>query len=231
VNNIPHAFAQNSMANMMAYAAGKDPYQYLMDLLGPDRVLDLSNTDYWNYDQTYDEYPIMTARLKNVLKVAAEKSGYGKKLGDREAIGVAVHRSFTTYVATAVRVQVSNDGKISIPRVDVACDAGLVVNPDRVRSQMEGACIYGLTGAMYGSITAKNGAIEQSNFHDYQMVRMPEAPREIHVHILNTDVNYPPGGVGEPGVPPFTPALTNAIFAATGKRILDLPISKHNLAA
>lgn len=231
VNNIPHAFAQNSMANMMAYAAGKDPYQYLMDLLGPDRVLDLSNTDYWNYDQTYDEYPIMTARLKNVLKVAAEKSGYGKKLGDREAIGVAVHRSFTTYVATAVRVHVSNDGKISIPRVDVACDAGLVVNPDRVRSQMEGACIYGLTGAMYGSITAKNGAIEQSNFHDYQMVRMPEAPREIHVHILNTDVNYPPGGVGEPGVPPFTPALTNAIFAATGKRIMDLPISKHNLAA
>ncbi|MGH8766725.1 MAG: molybdopterin cofactor-binding domain-containing protein, partial [Burkholderiales bacterium] len=96
VNNIPHAFAQNSMANMMAYAAGKDPYQYLMALLGPDRVLDLSNTDYWNYDQTYDEYPIMTARLKNVLKVAAEKAGYGKKLGDREAIGVAVHRSFTT---------------------------------------------------------------------------------------------------------------------------------------
>jgi isoquinoline 1-oxidoreductase beta subunit len=231
VNNIPHAFAQNSMANMMAYAAGKDPYQYLMALLGPDRVLDLSNTDYWNYDQTYDEYPIMTARLKNVLKVAAEKAGYGKKLGDREAIGVAVHRSFTTYVATAVRVQVSRDGKISIPRVDVACDAGLVVNPERVRAQMEGASIYGLTGAMYGSITAKNGAIEQSNFHDYQMVRMPEAPREIHVHILNAAGNFPPGGVGEPGVPPFTPALTNAIFAATGKRILDLPISKHNLAA
>jgi len=128
-------------------------------------------------------------------------------------------------------VQVSKDGKISIPRVDVACDAGLVVNPDRVRSQMEGACIYGMTGAMYGSITAKNGAIEQSNFHDYQMVRMPEAPREIHVHILNAAGNFPPGGVGEPGVPPFTPALTNAIFAATGKRILDLPISKHNLAA
>jgi isoquinoline 1-oxidoreductase beta subunit len=231
VNNIPHAFAQNSMANMMAYAAGKDPYQYLMALLGPDRVLDLSNTDYWNYDQTYDEYPIMTARLKNVLKVAADKAGYGKKLGDREAIGVAVHRSFTTYVATAVRVQVSRDGKVSIPRVDVACDAGLVINPERVRAQMEGASIYALTGAMYGSITAKDGAIEQSNFHDYQMVRMPEAPREIHVHILNAAGNFPPGGVGEPGVPPFTPALTNAIFAATGKRILDLPISKHNLAA
>jgi isoquinoline 1-oxidoreductase beta subunit len=230
VNNIPHAFAQNSMANLLAYAAGRDPYEYLMELLGPDRVLDLSKTEYWNYDQTYDEYPIMTSRLKNVLRVAAQKSGYGAKLGDREAIGVAVHRSFTTYVATAVRVQVSRDGKLTIPRVDVACDAGRVVNPDRVRSQMEGACIYGLTGAMYGNITAKDGIVQQSNFHNYQMVRMPEAPREIHVHIVEAG-NFPPGGVGEPGVPPFTPALTNAIFAATGKRILDLPITNHDLSA
>jgi isoquinoline 1-oxidoreductase beta subunit len=230
VNNIPHAFAQNSMANMLAYAAGRDPYEYLLELLGPDRVLDLSKTEYWNYDQTYDEYPIMTARLKNVLRVAAEKSGYGRKLGEREAIGLAVHRSFTTYVASAVRVQVSADGKLSIPRVDVACDAGRVVNPDRVRSQMEGACIYGLTGALYGNITAKDGVVQQSNFHDYPMARMSEAPREIHVHIADAG-NYPPGGVGEPGVPPFIPALTNAIFAATGKRILDLPITNHDLSA
>jgi isoquinoline 1-oxidoreductase beta subunit len=230
VNNIPHAFAQNTTANLLAYAAGRDPYEYLMELLGPDRVLDLSKTEYWNYDQTYDEYPIMTSRLKNVLRIAAEKSGYGKKLGEREAIGVAVHRSFTTYVATAVRVQVSPDGKLSIPRVDVACDAGRVINPDRVRSQMEGACIYGLTGAVYGNITAKDGVVQQSNFHDYPMARMSESPKEIHVHIVEAG-NFPPGGVGEPGVPPFTPALTNAIFAATGKRILDLPISKHDLSA
>src|SRR5258708_26706072 len=109
-----------------------------MDLLGPDRVLDLSNTDYWNYDQTYDEYPIMTARLKNVLKVAAEKSGYGRKLGDREAIGVAVHRSFTTYVATAVRVEVSKHGKISIPRLHLARDSGPVGHPGPPRAPVGG---------------------------------------------------------------------------------------------
>jgi isoquinoline 1-oxidoreductase beta subunit len=230
VNNIPHAFAQNSTANMLAYAAGRDPYEFLLELIGPDRVLDLSKTVYWNYDQTYDEYPIMTSRLKGVLRTAAEASGYGKKLGEREAIGLAVHRSFTTYVGTAVRVKVAQDGSVSIPRVDVACDAGRVVNPDRVLSQMEGACIYGLT-ACFSNITAKGGRIEQSNFSDYTVVRMPDAPKEIHVHIVNGGGQYPPGGVGEPGTPPFAPALTNAIFAATGKRITALPIDIKSLAA
>jgi isoquinoline 1-oxidoreductase beta subunit len=229
VNNIPHAFAQNSMANMLAYAAGKDPYQFLLDLIGPDRVLDLSKTAYWNYDQTYEEYPIMTSRLKGVLRTAAEKSGYGKKLGEREAIGLAVHRSFTTYVATAVRVKVAQDGSITIPQVDVAADAGRVINPDRVLSQMEGACIYGLT-ACFSNITAKAGRIEQSNFSDYTVVRMPDAPKKINVHIVNGGGQYPPGGVGEPGTPPFAPALTNAIFAATGKRITELPIDTSKLA-
>ena len=121
VNNIPNAFAQNTMANMLAQAAGRDPYEFLLELIGPDRVLDLSKTAYWNYDQTYDEYPIMTSRLKGVLRTAAEQAGYGKKkLGPREAIGVAVHRSFTTYVGTAVHVKVAADGSVTIPRVDVA---------------------------------------------------------------------------------------------------------------
>ena len=230
VNNIPHAFAQNTTANMLAAAAGRDPYEFLLELIGPDRVLDLSKTVYWNYDQTYDEYPIMTSRLKGVLKTAAEQSGYGKKPGEREAIGLAVHRSFTTYVGTAVRVKVDKDGKVSIPRVDVACDAGRVVNPDRVISQMEGACIYGMT-ACFSNITAKAGRIEQSNFSDYTMVRMPEAPKVIKVHIVNGGNQYPPGGVGEPGTPPFAPALCNAIFAATGKRITALPIDTKSLAA
>ena len=229
VNNIPNSFVRNTMANMLAQAAGRDPYEYLLDLIGPDRILDLSSTDYWNYDQTYDEYPIMTARLKNVLRVAAQSAGYGKKLGTREAIGLAVHRSFTTYVATAVHVKVASDGKITIPRVDVACDAGRCVNLDRVRSQMEGATIYGLT-ACITNITAKDGRIQQSNFNEYQVVRMPDAPKQIVVHIVNDGNQYPPGGVGEPGTPPFAPALCNAIFAATGKRILALPISQGTLA-
>jgi len=228
VNNIPNAFAQNSMANMLAHEAGKDPYQFLLELIGPDRILDLSKTVYWNYDQTYDEYPIMTSRLKGVLKVAAEQAGYGKKLGAREAIGLAVHRCFTTYVATAVRVKVAADGSVSIPRVDVACDTGRVINPDRVISQMEGASIYGLT-ACFTEITAKNGAIQQANFNEYTVARMPLSPREIRVHLVNSGGQYPPGGVGEPGTPPFAPALCNAIFAATGKRITELPINTDML--
>src|SRR3989441_1212321 len=228
VNNIPHAFAQNTMANMLAAAAKRDPYEFLLELIGPDRVVDLSKVDYWNYDQTYEEYPIMTLRLKRVLRVAAEQSGYGTKLGPREGLGLAVHRSFATYVATAVKVKVSSDGKVSIPRVDVAVDAGRLVNPDRVKSQMEGASIYGLTAAAFSEITAAKGRITQSNFNDYPMARMHSSPREIRVHIVDAN-EFPPGGVGEPGTPPFAPALTNAIFAATGQRIFELPITKSKL--
>lgn len=229
VCNIYHAFAQNTMANMLAETAGRDPLEFLVELIGPDRVLDMSKTDYWNYDQTYEEYPIMTGRLTNVLKLAAEKIGYGKKLPKGEGIGLAVHRSFTTYVATGVHVQVAQDGKITIPHTVVVCDAGRVVNTDRVKSQMEGACIYGMTAGFYSEISAKGGIVQQSNYHDYRMVRMANAPRKIDVHIVE-NFQYPPGGVGEPGTPPFTPALTNAIFAATGKRITELPISKNGFS-
>ena len=228
VCNIYHAFAINTMANMLAEAAGRDPLEYLLELLGPQRILDLSRTDYWNYDQTYDEYPIDTGRLANVLKLAASKAGYGQKLPARHGIGLAVHRSFTTYVGMAVQAAVSKDGKVSIPRVDVAVDAGRVVHPDRVRAQMEGACLYGMSAACYSEISAKEGRIQQSNFHDYLVTRMADAPRQIQVHLVEIDA--PPGGVGEPGTPPFAPALCNAIYAATGKRLFSLPISRHNLA-
>jgi isoquinoline 1-oxidoreductase beta subunit len=228
VCNIYHAYAINTMANMLAEAAGRDPLEYLLELIGPQRILDLSKTDYWNYDQTYDDYPIDTGRLANVLKLAATKSGYGQQLPARHGIGLAVHRSFTTYVGMAVQAAVSKDGKVSIPRVDVAVDAGRVVHPDRVRAQMEGACLYGMSAACYSEISAKEGQIVQSNFHDYQVVRIADAPRMTYVHIVESDA--PPGGIGEPGTPPFAPALCNAIYAATGKRILSLPISKHNLA-
>jgi isoquinoline 1-oxidoreductase beta subunit len=129
-----------------------------------------------------------------------------------------------------VHVQVADDGSIQIPRVDVAADAGRVINPERVISQMEGACIYGLS-ACTAKITAKAGVIEQHNYNDYTVARMPISPKEIHVHLLNTGGMYPPGGVGEPGTPPFAPALCNAIFAATGKRITALPIDHDLLKA
>ena len=142
-------------------------------------------------------------------------------------LGIAAHRSFLSYVASVVEVAVSDSGDLTIPRVDMVMDCGLYVNPDRIRSQLEGAVVYGLSLALYGEITAKQGAIVQSNYHDYPVMRIGAAP-ETHVHIVESQALS--GGVGEPGQPPVAPALCNAIYAATGKRIRELPVSKHNLA-
>jgi isoquinoline 1-oxidoreductase subunit beta len=120
-------------------------------------------------------------------------------------------------------------GQRSIPRIDLAVDAGRVINPDRVKAQMEGAVIYALSAAVFGKITAKEGRIQQSNFDDYEVVRISDAPRQINIHLVESDA--PPGGVGEPGVPPVAPALANAIFQATGKRLRELPINGQNLKA
>ena len=138
-----------------------------------------------------------------------------------------MHRSFLTYVATVVEVEVNN-GKLRIPRVDIALDTGKVVNPDRVRAQFEGAATFGATVAMMGEITASNGRVQQSNFNNYPVARINEAPVETHVHIVTSDA--PPAGVGEPGVPPVAPAICNAIYAATGKRIRELPLTRNGFA-
>src|SRR5262249_40059878 len=137
--------------------------------------------------------------------------------------GIAAHRSFMTYVATVVEVQVDNSGQISIPNVWTAVDAGTVVAPDNVRNQFEGAASFGASLALASEITVSNGAVNQSNFFDYPVVRMNTAPRHTSVYIVESDA--PPAGVGEPGVPPFAPALYNAVYAATGKRIRELPLS------
>ncbi|MNT60157.1 Isoquinoline 1-oxidoreductase subunit beta [compost metagenome] len=129
-----------------------------------------------------------------------------------------------TYVAAVVEVVVGQDGSISVPRIDVAVDCGPQVNPDRIRSQVEGACIMGLSLATSGEITFRNGRPQQDNFHQYEVLRAPAAPREIHVHLLPSRFDVPLGGVGEPATPTIAPALCNAIFAATGKRIRTLPI-------
>jgi isoquinoline 1-oxidoreductase beta subunit len=116
------------------------------------------------------------------------------------------------------------NGAVTIPRVDIAIDCGATINPDRVRAQMEGSCVMGVSAAMTGAITFKAGRAEQENFHQYEVTRMHEAPREVHVYIVPGDYGKPLGGVGEPGLPPIMPALCNAIFAATGKRIRELPL-------
>jgi isoquinoline 1-oxidoreductase beta subunit len=231
VANIYHAFGIHSFSDELAHAAGRDPVEYLVQLLGPDRIVPRSDLpkEFPNYDGDYAQYPIDTARFRRVLTLAAEKAGWGKqKPGNGYGIGVAMHRSFLTYVATVVQVQVNDAGQVQIKKVDTALDAGTVVNPEMVRQQFEGAAVMGTSLAFYGEITATNGVIDQSNFDSYQVARMNVAPRETNVYIVPSEA--PPAGIGEPGLPPFAPALCNAIFSATGKRIRELPLSKAGLA-
>ncbi len=228
VANIYHTFAHGSFTDELAHRAGKDPKDFLLELIGEGKILDLEaeGVDYPNMGGPIDEYPVDTARLRHVIELVAEKSGWGTRaLPDGHALGISAHRSFLTYVATVVEVAVDDRGKVTIPRVDTAVDAGTIVHPDRVRAQFEGAAVFGASLALLGEITASHGAIDQGNFDDYPVARMNQAPVQTNVYIVDSDA--PPAGVGEPGVPPFAPALCNAIFAATGQRIRELPLSKH----
>jgi isoquinoline 1-oxidoreductase beta subunit len=223
VANIQHAFAIHSFIDELADMAGRDRVEYLLDALGQPRKIEPQQRN-----PLAQKYPNDTGRLRNVIELAAERSGWAKKKpGKGRALGIAAHRSFLTYVAAVVEVEVDDRGKIRIPRVDFAIDAGRVINPDRVKAQFEGAAVFGASIALMGEITAADGKIKQSNFFDYPVARMNEAPIETHVHIVQSQ--EPPAGVGEPGVPPISPAICNAIFAATGKRIRELPIKKHKL--
>jgi len=231
VANIYHAFGICSFADELAHAAGRDPVEYLLQLLGPDRKVPRSDLpkEFPNYDGDYEQYPIDTARYRRVLTLAAEKAGWGnQKQGSGFGMGIALHRSFLTYVATVVQVQIDDAGKLNVKKVDTALDAGTVVNPEMVKQQFEGAAVMGTSLALYGEITATNGAIDQSNFDSFQVARMNIAPRETNVYIVPSEA--PPAGIGEPGLPPFAPALCNAVFAATGKRIRELPLTKAGLA-
>jgi isoquinoline 1-oxidoreductase beta subunit len=226
VANIYHAFAIHSFADELAHNAHKDSVQYLLELIGSPRIvaLDLKG------DEAEDakNYPLDTARLRRVVEMVAEKSGWGKgSTGKGHGFGIAAHRSFLTYVATVVEVEIDSRGQVHIPNVWTALDAGTVVSPDNVRNQFEGAAVFGTSLALFGEITATNGVIDQSNFNNYQVTRMNRAPRHVDVQIVKSDA--PPAGVGEPGVPPFAPALYNAVFAATGKRVRELPLSKTKL--
>jgi CO/xanthine dehydrogenase Mo-binding subunit len=168
------------------------------------------------------------ARLRAALDLAAEKAGWGKPLPAGVHRGIAAHFAYGGYCAQVTEVSVAGDGSVKVHRVVAAIDSGWVVNPDVVAAQIEGGIVYGLTAALYGEITIKNGRVEQSNFNDYRMLRMGDMPR-VEVHILQGQGEQ--GGVGEPGTPPIAPAVCNAIFAATGKRIRKLPIKPEMLRA
>jgi isoquinoline 1-oxidoreductase beta subunit len=160
-------------------------------------------------------------RAKAVLELAAEKAGWGQPLPERVGRGVSVQFAFATYMAQVAEVEVSKDGAVRVRRVVCAVDCGAAVNPDTVRAQIQSAIMFGVTAALYGKITLKNGRVEQTNFDTYQILRMNEAPA-IEVHIVQSPES--PGGMGEAGTSAIIPAITNAIFAATGKRLRKLPI-------
>lgn len=225
VSNIPHAFAIQSFTAELAHAARKDHRDYLLALLGPTRKINPADlSDGWNYGEDPAKYPVDIGRMRHVIELATAKAGWGRKLPKGRGLGLAVSYSFVTYVAAVIEVEINAAGEVIVPRVDIAMDCGPQINPDRVRSQIEGACIMGLSLAMSGEISFKNGRVEQSNFHDYAVLRAADAPRVIHTHLVPGTLDMELGGVGEPATPPIAPALCNAIFAATGKRIRALPV-------
>jgi len=196
------AFVVESFIDELAHAAGKDPFEYRRALLGSQ------------------------PRHRGVLELAAAKAGWGKPLPAGRARGIAVHASFGSFVAQVAEVSMSPRGQVKVHRVVAAVDCGQYVNPDTIAAQIEGGVAFGLSAALHGQITLKGGRVVQSNFHDYEVLRLNEMP-EVEVHIQPSGEK--PGGVGEPGVPPVAPAVANAIFALTGSRVRRLPIRPEDV--
>ena len=229
VCNVFHAFGACSFVDELAHAKGRDPKEHLLEMIGPARKIDPTNDDakYTNYGHDLAKHPVDTGRLGAVAEKVADMADWGRELPEGHGLGIAVHRSFVSYVGAVAQVSVDEQGKLIVHELWIAIDAGTVVNPDRVHSQLEGAGIFGMSLALHGELTTKDGAVVEGNFDSYPMIRMSEAPAEIHSHIMESDA--PPGGVGEPGVPPVAPAIVNAYFAASGKRVRELPLRNAGL--
>jgi isoquinoline 1-oxidoreductase subunit beta len=196
------AFVVETLIDELAHAAGKDPFEFRRGLLG--------------------KHP----RHKGVLELVADKAGWGKPLPAGRGRGIAAHESFGSYVAHVAEVSVSDAGEVRVHRVVAGIDCGPVVNPDTIAAQLEGGTAFGLTAALYGEITFEKGRVKQRNFHDYPMLRINEMP-VVEAHIVSSTEKM--GGVGEPGVPTIAPAVANAVFALTGKRIRRLPVRAEDL--
>lgn len=226
VCNIQQAFALHSFVDELAHSQNISTPKFLKAIYGTDRQINPKKEydfKYFNYSEPLKKHAIEISRYQAVLDKLTQEVNFDEKLPAGQGWGIAIHRSFVSYVGVATKVEVTN-GQLKVLDVHCAIDCGTVINPDRVTSQMEGAMIFGLSLALMGKIDIEKGAVVQSNFHDYQMLRMSQTPN-IHVHLIPNG-NYP-GGVGEPGVPPLAPSLANAVFAATGERYRSLPLNKY----
>lgn len=227
VSNIHHAFAICSMLDEIAEDQGMDPVAYVLSQLGEDRKLSFSEEmkgAYPNYGEAIEEYPWDTARMKKVIERVAQEAGWGSAEKEGKTLGFAAHKSFLTYVACIVEVTEDESGNLIIPEVHYAVDCGIPVNTDRIRSQFEGGAQFATSLALSSAIQFENGRVIQNNFDGYQIIRMPQAPKKIFTHIIESTEK--PTGVGEPPVPPFIPALCNALYKLKGKRIYELPVKE-----
>lgn len=228
VYNLFQAHAIGSFVDELAHARKADPLETWLELLGPPRqatLEELGIEKLANYGQPLEQHPVDVGRLRHVLERVAKAARWEERKKDGRHLGLAAHRSFLSYAAAVASVVRKPNGKIAVDEVWLAFDAGTVINTERVRAQLEGAAVFGITLALYGGITFKDGVVEQRNFvKGGRLLRMQEAPRRTHVEIVESDAA--PGGVGEPGVPPVAPAIANAVFSLTGERVRELPLSK-----
>jgi len=212
VENSSNAFVVQSFIDELAHAAGKDPIEFQLSLLPAGKKIE--------HKGGAAAYPYESDRLRRVIELVREKSNWGKPMPGLQARGFAAWYAFLTYVAEVAEVSVDENRNLKVHRIVAAIDCGTPVNPDGIAAQVEGAVVYGLSAALAGAITIKNGAVEQSNFHDYPLLTIDQMP-VVEVHIIPSTAL--PSGTGEPGLPPTAPAVANAIFALTGKRLRKLP--------
>ena len=221
---INNGFALGSFVDELAVKANIPTREMWLNLLGEDRMADVKQEgfEYTNYGMDYSTHPVDIKRMKSLINLISDKANIEEKLPANQGWGMSFLRSFGSYVAAATKVEVVNN-TVKVLEMHTAIDCGVAVTPDRVKSQMEGAMVFGLSITLMGEITTKDGRVVQSNFHDAPVTRMHQSP-PMFVHIVES--NEPPGGVGEPGVPPIIPSITNAIYHASGVRIRNLPVNK-----
>ena len=227
VYNIFHAFAVGSFIDEIAATRGTDPRDTWLEIIGPARQLDLEDLGIAklpNYGETLARHPVDAGRLRRVIERVTDAARWSDRKRASRALGLAAHRSFVSYTAAVISVVPDKQRKLRIDEAWICIDAGTVINKDRVHAQMQSSVVMGISNAMFGGITMKGGAVEQTNFRDARIARIGDVPARIHTDVI--DSNAPPGGVGEPGVPPVGAALANAIFALTGQRLREMPFAR-----